>query len=785
MKSSIKNSRRTKMSIRKGVTLYILACLMTIITISCGGGSGKGDSGVSAICTITYDANGATIGSAPVDSATYVTGTSVTVLGNTGSMFKSGGYAFIGWNTSATASSAAYTAGSAFPMGTQNVTLYAVWKAASGVFAGTVTTFAGMLSDVNGTGLKASFSGPNSVATDGTNLYVSDNYNNEIRKIVIATGVVTTIAGAANSSTDFADGTGTAARFYSPEGIATDGTNLYVADRNNHRIRQIVISTGVVTTLAGSGAYAFVNGTGTGASFYEPSGIVIDSTHTYLYVADCGNHAIRRIVISTGVVTTVAGSGSEGHADATGTSATFKYPEGVTIDSTNTNLYVSDSYNHTIRKIVLSSGVVTTFAGTATIAGHADGIGTSASFNLPEQISSDGTNLYVADFWNNEIRKIVIATGAVTTLAGSTTSGHADGTGSSASFSYPNGVVPDSTGTNLYVADNGNNTIRKIAISSGVVTTMAGVFPDTDGTGTSASFDNPEVIATDGTNLYVADLSNKIRKIVISTGEVTTIAGSGAFGSVNGTGSAASFDYPQGIAIDPAGKNLYVSDTGNDLIRRIVIATGDVTTLAGSGSYGSANGTGTAASFNQPLGLTTDGVNVYVADSNNYRIRKIVIATGEVTTFAGSTQGYNDATGTSALFANPMGITTDGINLYVSDYYRIRKIVISTAVVTTIAGTGTSGSVNGTGTGASFDRLREITTDGINLYAADSSNNMIRKIVISSGVVTTVAGSTTYGSADGTGSAASFYYPTGIVFVPNGNSLYIADTDNNLIRKIQ
>jgi sugar lactone lactonase YvrE len=322
-----------------------------------------------------------------------------------------------------------------------------------------VTTLAGSWTNVgsaDGTGAGASFSFPEGITTDGTNLYVADSNNNEIRRIVIATGVVTTLAGSTTSG--HADGTGAGASFSFPEGITTDGTNLYVVDGDNNEIRKVVIATGAVTTLAGSWTSGFGNadGTGAAASFSFPQGITTDGTN--LYVADFQNNEIRKIVIATAVVTTLAGSGASGHADGTGTAATFNLPHGIATDGTN--LYVADCYNNEIRKIVIASRVVTTLAGSYTTAGHADGTGTGASFMFPYDITTDGTNLYVTDQSNNEIRKIVIASKVVTTLAGSTTAGHADDTGTAASFNGPYGITTD--GTKLYVADNGNNEIREI-----------------------------------------------------------------------------------------------------------------------------------------------------------------------------------------------------------------------------------------------------------------------------------------------------------------------------------
>jgi NHL repeat len=272
---------------------------------------------------------------------------------------------------------------------------------------------------------------------------------------------------------------------------------------------------------------------------------------------------------------------------------------------------------------------------------------------------------------------------------------------------------------------NGNSTCP-LSLSAAVTTLAGDAQGNADGTGTAATFDSPSGVTTDGTNLYVADKNNhRIRKIVIATGAVTTLAGNGS-GNADGTGTAATFNSPYGITTD--GTNLYVTDQGNHRIRKIVIATGAVTTLAGNGS-GNADGTGTAATFNFPHGITTDGTNLYIADESNYRIRKIVIATRVVTTLAGDGQGSADGTGTAATFRFPSDLTSDGTNLYVADRanHRIRKIVMTTGAVTTLAGNAL-GSTNGTGTAATFNYPTGLTTDGANLYIADQGNHRIRKI---------------------------------------------------------
>jgi hypothetical protein len=265
--------------------------------------------------------------------------------------------------------------------------------------------------------------------------------------------------------------------------------------------------------------------------------------------------------------------------------------------------------------------------------------------------------------------------------------------------------------------------------------------------------------------------------------DVTTPAGSGVAGAADGTGTAATFNQPNSITTD--GTNLYVADMNNHKVRKIVISSGVVTTLAGSGASGAADGTGTAATFSFPAGVTTDGTNVYVADMNNHKVRKIVISSGVVTTLAGSgVSGNAGGTGTAAMFNNPQDITTDGTNLFVVDRSGclIRQVVIASTVVTNLAGNGGPGFSDGTGTGATFSSPVGITTDGTNLYVGDSGNRRIRRIVIASRVVTTLAGSGTTGAADGTGTAATFNEPAGLTI--NGTSLFVADRGNHKIRRI-
>lgn len=318
------------------------------------------------------------------------------------------------------------------------------------------------------------------------------------------------------------------------------------------------------------------------------------------------------------------------------------------------------------------------------------------------------------------------------------------------------------------------------------VTTLAGSSAGSaDGTGSAATFNRPWGVAVDAAgNVFVADeLNHKIRKITPS-GVVTTFAGSTS-GFQDGNGTNAKFNSPNGLAFDSLG-NLFVVDCYNHRIRKIT-QSGDVTTFAGS-AQGAFNGNGAAARFNFPQGIAIDNSNnLFIADGSNYTIRKIT-PTGDVTTFAGSPgiQAYVDATGSAARFnlAKAIGINTSNGDLFVTDGHRIRKITTA-GVVTTYAGS-VNGLVNGTLTASRFfwPEGLVVTTSG-DVYVGDATNCVIRKIS-ASGTVTTLCGNTygIVGSADGTGSAASFYSPKGLCFDSSGSSLYVADSNNHRIRKI-
>ena len=322
-----------------------------------------------------------------------------------------------------------------------------------------VSTLAGGNTNiVDGTGANAGFGVLNGITNDGTYLYLGDESLDQMRKVTMTTGVVTTFAGSGLVIKDV-NGTLTSAGFATPADVKMNGSTMYVLDAgsgtNGASVRKI--SGTAVTSIVGGGTSGFKNATGTAARFGNCWGFVLDASGNF-YIADANNNVIRKVT-SGGTASTFAGSGATGSTDGTGAGASFNGPYDVAIDA-NGNLFVADQYNNTIRKIT-PAGVVTTFAGSGA-PGATDGTGTAASFNLPEGLAFDSNgNLFVADMNNNTIRKIT-ADGKVTTIAGSGQIGTGDGLGTTATFAYPSDLTIDSVG-NIYVAD-GSYIIRKLTL---------------------------------------------------------------------------------------------------------------------------------------------------------------------------------------------------------------------------------------------------------------------------------------------------------------------------------
>jgi sugar lactone lactonase YvrE len=631
---------------------------------------------------------------------------------------------------------------------------------------GMVTTVAGIIGapgSADGMGPVARFLNVTSVAVgaDG-NIYVTDG--SAIRKMTPG-GVVSTLAGNSGASGS-ADGPGATALFNGPLGVAADQNgNVYVSDSENQTIREIAPS-GVVTTLAGSaGVVGSADGTGAAARFHNPHGIVVDAGGN-VFVADSENFTIRKIAQGGLVSSLAGSAGNRGSNDGTGPAARFAFPTFLALDPDGNIFVADDSDDGGIVRKVTPGGTVTTPIGLSFQGKIAPGDGTSIVSALGGGLAVDtADNLYLAAATEGVIWKVTpgrIATALAGTGAGTfdQTIGSADGSGVTARFFNPAGVAVDASG-NVYVSDSGNGTIRKI-LPGGAVTTLAGTADVTgyaDGTGGAAIFGRTQGIAVDGAgNLYLADSSNNVIRKITPDGVVTTLAGTASiFGSTDGTGPSARFSDPLGVAVDSSG-NVYVADTGNNTIRKITPG-GVVTTLAGSpGAPGYMDGTGSAAMFNNPIGIAVDTAgNVYVGESgyeqpagtasffhyNNDTIRKIT-PDGVVTTLAGlpytiyygpgstpdSVNTSADGTGSAARFNNPAGLAVDGNgNVYVADEYNdtIRRVTAD-GVVTTLAGVaGVSGGASGTGAGALFNNPSGVAVDANgNVFVADAGNDLIR-----------------------------------------------------------
>ncbi|WP_323755789.1 putative Ig domain-containing protein [Roseivirga sp.] len=471
----------------------------------------------------------------------------------------------------------------------------------------------------------------------------------------------------ATTATFVENGTGTA---YTA--LATDvNTVTYSIDAGDDGDKfDIVGATGVVTFK-----YA--------PDFESPSDVGLDNTYLVRIIArdDVGNSTNQTVTITVTNVSDVNPTFTSTAVTTINDNATYIYAI-TTSDADGDAVTVTANTKPSWLNLSEGQAIVRTIAGSS-VFGSAEGTGAAASFWDPRGIVVDAVgNIYVADQQNNRIR-IIDTQGVTSTWAGSTSRGLVDGTGTEARFFLPSALAIDADG-NIYVADSGNHTIRKIS-PSGVVTTLAGSFGSgADGIGTSALFNNPAGLAVDSEgNVYVSDDQNySIRKIT-PEGVVTTLAGSGNRGSSNGTGTEAEFDNPRGLAVGPDG-NIYLADRENNLIRKIT-PEGVVTTFVGSGNASFADGTGSEAEFYNPVDVVFDpSGNLYVLDQFNQRIRKVT-AEREVTTVAGSSFSpivSVDGIGTSASFYFGYHMTADqNGDLYVAQTHSIRKIEITEALL--------------------------------------------------------------------------------------------------------
>jgi uncharacterized protein (TIGR03437 family) len=596
-------------------------------------------------------------------------------------------------------------------------------------------------------------------------------------------------------------GPASAARLYLPSALAMDQTgNLYIADSSNLRVRMVTMSSGIITTVAGSGTYGFGGdgGPATKASFNAPSGLAFDASGN-LFILDQGNQRIRRVDSSTGIITTVAGNGTAGFAGDGGaaTSGSINNALGIAVGAPG-SLFIADSNNNRVRKVSLSTGLITTVAGTGAASFSGDGgAATAAALNNLTAVAVDSSgNLYVSDYWNGRVRRVDASTGIISTMVGGGSAMGDGGPATKAHLARPGGIAFDGSG-NLFIADSANNRVRKVATGTQIITTVDGGGSPSEGSAaTSAILEFPAGVAVDlQGNIYVAATNNhRIRRIDRTTGAITTFAGTGVagFGGDNGPATSASLNFPLQLAFDAAG-NLFIADSAPGHIRKIAAGTGVITTVVGGGSGGDGSAA-TAASLSTPFGVALDALgNIFIADSYNNRVRKVAATTGIITTVAGTGTGGFAGDGGPAKSANlltPQGVTLDGAgNLFIVDTnnQRIRRVDAATVNITTIAGNG-SPSFSGDGGPASASGLSYpqggISVDAAgNILLADTFNNRIRRVYAGTGLIMTVAGG---GSdplaADGDDALhASLPLPNAVTLAPNG-SIYFSERASNRIR---
>jgi len=643
------------------------------------------------------------------------------------------------------------------------------------------------------------------VATDGRgNVYATAS--NAVFQFD-AVGILTRVAGGSSSGYSGDGGLATNAQLNLPGGVAVDGSgNVFIADELNCAIRKVAAATGIITTVAGNGkqGYAGDGGPATSAELGDPYAVAVDGFGN-LYIADFSYNVIRRVAAATGIITTVAGNGMQGYAGDGGpaTSAELWAPYAVAVDGSG-NLYIADFRNNAIREVAAATGIITTVAGNVTFGYSGDGgpaIG--AQLNGPTGVAVDGSgNLFIADMNNNAIRKVTAAAGIITTVAGNGAQGDSGDRGPAikASLNTPRGVAVDGHG-NFYIADFGNDAIREVAVTTGIITTVAGNhtagYSGDGGPANNAQLASPNHVGVDGSgNLYIADSeTNVIRKVAAATDIIVTVAGSDVSGYAGDGGPATSarLNSPFGVAVDGSG-NLYIADYDNNAVRKVAAATGVITTVAGNGAagYSGDGGPATSAKLYGPAGVAADGSgNFYIADAGNNVIRRVAV-TGIISTVAGNgTLGYSSDGGpaTSAAMIGPTGVAVDGSgNLYIADDGNnvIRRVVTATGIITTVAGNGIPGYAGdgGPATSAYLQGPIGVAVDvSANIYIADLQNNAIRKVTAATGIITTIAGNGTRGYAGdgGLATSAELFFPSDVAVDASGD-VYIADSQNARIR---
>jgi sugar lactone lactonase YvrE len=733
---------------------------------------------------------------------------------------------------------------------------------------GTITTIAGG-GPVNLPALSSSFQSPIAFTRDSLgNSYISVSAYFQARVYKVdSSGKVSIYAGSLSPGYSGDGGAANQAQLDSPAGLASDAQgNLFIADENNCVIREVAASSGIITTVAGTSTcgYNGDNVAATAAELYYPVGVAVDGSGN-LFIADSNNQRIREVSangsngMTAGNIYTFAGTGTLGFAGdgQPAAGAELNYPLGVFVDGAG-NLFITDTNNQCIREVPaatangMTAGNIYTIAGTGTPGSAGDGLpAVGAELSYPSSVWVDGSgNLFIADTANQRIREVPAVTanamtaGDIYTVAGNGTAGYTGDTqaATSAELTFPTGVFVDGSG-NLFITDYGNFVIRGVSSATGKINTFAG-----NGT---LGFSGDGYIATDGTlnipwglatnqygDVFIADeLNCAIREVLAKNGTMLTVAGvsqissalngygCSAYGGDGGPATATTLNLPSSVFVDSSG-NIFIADYSNCLVREVIAATGNIVTVAGSVNpstqqpacgYSGDNGPAIAAQLDYPSAVFVDSSgNLFIADTNNHLVREVpaVTANGMTAGFiyriagtyavGGGAFGGDGGLATSAQLSYPSAIFVDNSeNLFIADTNnsRIREVpAVGTNGMTagniyTIAGNGTSG-YNGDNQPAINAELH--APDGLlvdsagNVFVSELFNCLVRKVDGSTGYITTVAGlvdATTqqpvcgYSGDGGPATSAQIFEARGLAAGPGG-SLLIADGWFNVVRQV-
>jgi len=703
--------------------------------------------------------------------------------------------------------------------------------------------------------LNASIGYPGSVVRDTAgDIYIADSYSSYIFK-VDTTGTLTVVAGNGTHGYSGDGGPATSAALNAPEGVFVDaGGNIFIADTDNSVIREVTASNGHITTVAGNGVagYSGDGGPATSAQLYDPFGVFVDVSGD-IFIADTDNAVIRKI--AAGSIQTVAGNATI-CADPTtpcgdggaATSAQLDLPEGVFVDSAG-NIFIADTDNSRIRVVntgavqITIAGVVIPAGDIQTVAGtyyQAEG-GTACQFTgdngpalsahlcAPTGVFVDASeNIFIADWGNSAIREIAASGVNITTVAGILGTFGYSGNGGPATIAdlnYPSGITVDSSG-DIFIADTDNFVIREV--TAGNIATIIGnnflAYSGDGGTAVTAELNYPAGVSVDSSNnIFIADSVNSvIRKVVAASGDIQTVVGTGtscappptsACGD-GGLATSAQLNNPYGVALDASG-NIFIADTEDNRIRvvntgsaaitywGITIQPGNIATVAGTGTPGYAGDGAAAASaeLSSPFGVFVDSAeNIFIADTDNHRIREVAASSGVINTVAGNGTQCSQpnaacgdgGTAISAQLAFPIGVFVDlSENIYIADTgdNRIREVTASNGDINTVAGTGIPG-YSGDGaaaTSALLDAPDDVFVDTSgDIFITDTGNNVVREVVAATSFIQTVAGNNTAGFSgdDGQATSAALNTPSALFGNPAGSSLFVADTQNSRIREL-